>query len=99
MRKTIYLAGPMSGYAEHNFPAFNKAAAGLRADGHFVFNPAEGSPLGASYRQCMAVDLGWMCAHADTIALLPGWQDSRGARAEMALAECLELDVMHLGYQ
>lgn len=37
----IYLAGPMSGYPEFNFPAFHAAAAKLRADGHVVFNPAE----------------------------------------------------------
>lgn len=37
----IYLAGPMRGYKDFNFPAFMKAAAELRAQGHEVFNPAE----------------------------------------------------------
>lgn len=37
----IYLAGPMRGYPEFNFPAFHKVAAMLRAQGHLVFNPAE----------------------------------------------------------
>jgi hypothetical protein len=37
----IYLAGPMRGYAEFNFPAFHAAAAKLRGEGHIVFNPAE----------------------------------------------------------
>jgi hypothetical protein len=37
----IYLAGPMRGYPEFNFPAFHAAAAKLRAEGHYVFNPAE----------------------------------------------------------
>ncbi len=40
-RKTIYLAGPMQGYPEFNFPRFNAVAAALRAGGHTVFNPAE----------------------------------------------------------
>lgn len=37
----VYLAGPMRGYPEFNFPAFHAAAAKLRAEGHTVFSPAE----------------------------------------------------------
>jgi hypothetical protein len=39
--KRIYLAGPMQGYPEFNFPRFNAVAKALRANGHEVFNPAE----------------------------------------------------------
>lgn len=40
MRK-IYIAGPMTGYPEFNFPAFHAAEERLKADGWWVFNPAK----------------------------------------------------------
>lgn len=92
----VYLAGAMRGHADLNFPAFHKAAATLRKAGHFVFNPAENSPTDADIRQCMAIDVAWICAQAEAIALIPGWENSRGAKAELALSEALGLDVIHL---
>lgn len=38
--KEIYIAGPMSGYPEFNFPAFFKAQADFEAKGYKVWNPA-----------------------------------------------------------
>src|ERR1700761_2127447 len=41
MTDVIYLAGPMRGIPEFNFPRFHAVAAFLRQQGHTVFNPAE----------------------------------------------------------
>lgn len=38
--KQIYIAGPMSGYPEFNFPAFFAAQKRLEAEGWKVWNPA-----------------------------------------------------------
>lgn len=47
MKKAIYIAGPMSGIPEFNFPAFYAAAKKFEKDGWRVFNPAnkEGETL------------------------------------------------------
>lgn len=41
MTLKVYLAGPMSGYPQFNFPLFYKAAAQLRADNWNIVSPAE----------------------------------------------------------
>lgn len=45
MKKRIYISGPMTGFPDHNIPAFNAAAKRLRAEGHFVINPVDLSSL------------------------------------------------------
>lgn len=92
----IYLAGPMSGIPDDNYPAFHKAAKKLRAAGHFVLSPAELNPPKGEYRQCLSVDLIWICQHAEAIALLPGWEYSKGAKCEHALAQCLGIKFIYL---
>lgn len=93
----IYLAGPMRGYPEHNFPEFHRVAALLRDTGHEVFNPAENDAdrasrgLTTTIRDVLGDDLKWICAHADAVAVLDGWIHSMGARAEVATAKALDL--------
>ena len=44
---------------------------------------------GFSLREALGDDTSYLCLHADCIALLPGWERSLGAKAELALAKAL----------
>lgn len=112
----LYLAGPMSGIKDFNFPVFLEAAKRLRAEGHHVFSPAErdleiygedvcksetgsiieASKKGFSLRDAMLDDVTFICRMADGVAMLPGWENSKGARAEHQLAEALGLEIRYL---
>lgn len=114
----VYLAGPMRGIPEFNFPLFRKAAVELRKRGYDVFSPAEADERrhgkdisagnasgcekqaaaehGFNLREALGIDLAWICAEAEAIALLPGWEASKGACAELATAKALGLNVLLL---
>lgn len=48
---------------------------------------------GFSLRTALEEDLSWICLHADAVAVLPGWEMSLGATAEVAVARALSLPV------
>lgn len=89
----IYIAGPMTGLPDLNFPAFHAEAARLRAQGHTVINPAEINPdTSMSWQQCMRTDIAQLVT-CDAVQLLPGWERSKGATLEHHIAERLDLVV------
>jgi hypothetical protein len=51
---------------------------------------------GFSLREAFGDDMAWICAHAEVIALLPGWQGSKGAIAEMRTGMALGLELRYL---
>lgn len=48
---------------------------------------------GFNLREALAADMKFICEEADGIALLPGWELSKGALAERAVAIALNLKV------
>ncbi len=52
--------------------------------------------VGFSLREALYADTKYICLHADTIALLPGWKKSAGANAERALAKALGHKILYL---
>jgi len=78
----LYIAGPMTGLPDFNFPAFHAVAATLRAAGHDAVNPAEINPdTAADWCDCMFEDLKQLSG-CDGIVMLPGWDKSPGAQIE-----------------
>lgn len=92
----LYLAGPMTGVKDFNYPAFNAAAEALRAQGYQVENPADhGIVPGAEWADYMAYDLTRL-GLCGMIALLPGWENSEGARFEVQIAHRLGMTVSNV---
>lgn len=86
----IYIAGPMRGYTEFNFPAFDKAKEVLKKLGWDVISPADldrdqdkgvqQTQRHYAKRDCAAI------LECDAIYMLKGWSKSVGATAEHAVA-------------
>ncbi|HYF73559.1 MAG TPA: DUF4406 domain-containing protein [Nocardioides sp.] len=90
----VYIAGPMTGYPDFNYPAFFRAAEKLQAVGIEPINPArmdgrEGCKTWLDFMRASLIDI----ANCDGIATLPAWGDSRGAALEVHIARSLDLPV------
>ena len=90
----VYISGPMTGYPEYNHPAFHAAEADLTALGYDVLNPAR-HPVasGMTWADYLRADLADVIL-ADAVALLPGWEASRGARLEVHVAHALGMSTL-----
>lgn len=99
----VYIAGPMRGYEQYNFPAFDDAERQWRRMGNTPISPAtldrihEGSDGNGAFedddmRRVTRRDL-MATLDADAVAVLPGWQRSRGALLEVMLARSVGMPI------
>ena len=86
----LYLSGPITGIEDYG-PRFAAAADQLEAVGYTVVNPATiGDRPGWLWADYMRAALQLMC-NCQGVALLPGWQESKGARLEREVADRLSM--------
>lgn len=95
--RKLYIAGPMSGLAQANYPAFNRAAELLEAAGYEVVNPANTELEAAHYVDFLREDLRWMLG-CEGVATLDEWEFSTGARNEVQVAGILRMPVRSIGW-
>lgn len=89
----LYVAGPMTGLPDFNYPLFHRTAARLREEGFFVENPAEHClPPGTDWKGFLAHGISRL-VHCDGVATLSGWERSKGARLEVDIAVRLGMPV------
>jgi nucleoside 2-deoxyribosyltransferase len=96
--KKIYIAGPMRGYPDYNFPLFKEVAEELRDYNWEVINPAELDTANGfdtdrhaeSIKRKELEDFIVRDVHlvmsCDAICVLPGWEKSYGVAVEVAVA-------------
>lgn len=93
----LYLAGPMRGHHQYNFPRFKAACKQLRRAGLEIVSPHElDLEAGFDPRKSADPDQATLIAmlerdmhavlHSHGVIVLPGWPESKGAMAEVTLA-------------
>lgn len=94
----VFISGPISGKPDFNKKAFNDAEQQLSDLGLAVWNPVKLHP--AKPDRFSHDDYLWVCfsmiERSDVVALLSGWENSKGARAEKSFAQQKGLQVYSL---
>ena len=93
----VYLSGRMRGEVNQNFHTFAQWAKILRDAGLVVLNPAEtmGGYKGADWTCYISIDIEYI-RQASAVCLIPGWEDSIGAKFEVLLAKTFNKPVFVL---
>lgn len=107
----VYIAGPMRGIKDFNFPAFDAARDKARELGWEPISPADldrqsgvnettepqfkPEQVRAFVERDSKALLSLHAEQGDAIALLPGWENSTGAVAEVFMAKWLGLRILY----
>jgi len=101
--KRIYISGPMTGLPDYNFAAFEAAEKLLRktVPSAEIINPHELSrgvdQHNAEWEDYLKLDLRAML-DCDTVVILPGWHNSKGALLEIHVATSVNIPIVCLEF-
>lgn len=97
MRPRVYISGPVTGKENRNVVAFEDAARALDAAGYRVSVPtrftASTTERGKAMKGCITELL-----RCDGVCMLDGWEMSKGAALEHAVALACGMECGTLGY-
>lgn len=89
----LYLSGPMTGIENYNLHHFSEIAGKLENAGYRVYNPGDnGADDNVAWEAYLKHDLQELCK-CQGVAVLKGWQESRGARLEVFNALILGMPI------
>ncbi len=92
----LYIAGPMTGIKDFNFPEFHRVTKLMREAGYDGLNPAE--------KDCGSTNKSWEfymklsikeLMGCEGLCTLDGCANSKGANLEIYLANTLNMPVLH----
>lgn len=92
--KKVYISGPITGHDDY-MCRFGTVTDLLREQGYIVYNPAAVNsmmPEEATYEEYMAIAM-TMLSFCDTVYMLRGWEDSKGANREYGYATAKHLHI------
>ncbi len=96
--KSPYISGPMTGIDNLNREAFDKVETYLLSYGIHPFNPVSTNRLlgnDATYNEYLGEDLKYLLK-CDSIIMLKGWGNSKGAKVEHAVATAIGIPIIYM---
>ena len=105
----VYIAGPMRGHESHNRRGFDRAEKDIVACDHIAISPhrfsraiwgdidnaeVAGEADRRYLREIFAIDF-HVLSTCDAIYMLRGWEESKGATAELAFAMAIGLKILY----
>ena len=110
-KKIAYLAVPYSSdnwnIKEERFQKVNKVAANLINKGEIIFSPishthpiAKAGKLSGNWEYWVEFDRTYLeCCYKLYVLMLDGWKESKGVKAEIEIAEELDLEIEYLNWE